>query len=61
VTRAETDFLGWPAVHLDNGLVSAVVVPDIGGRVLQFWLGEHSFLFVNQHVAGQLFTQPAAR
>lgn len=56
MTCDETDFLGWPAVRLDNGLVSAVVVPDIGGRVLQFWLGEHAFLFVNPHLAGQLFT-----
>jgi hypothetical protein len=56
VTRNESDFLGWPAVHLDNGPIRAVVVPDIGGRVLQFWLDEHPYLFVNPHLAGQLFT-----
>jgi Domain of unknown function (DUF4380) len=55
VTPTES-FLGWPALRLDNGTISAVVVPDIGGRVLQFWLGEHACLFVNQNLAGRLFT-----
>ena len=49
-------FLGWSALHLDNSLVHAVVVPDIGGRVLQFSLGGHAYLFVNQHLAGTLFS-----
>ncbi len=31
-------------------------MPDIGGRVLQFWLGDHAYLFVNQSLAGRLFT-----
>jgi len=56
VTVRVNDFVGWKSVHLDNGLVSAAVVPDVGGRVLQFWLGEHAFLFVNPHLAGQLYT-----
>ncbi len=51
-----TEFLGWSAHLLDNGLVRAVVVPDIGGRVLQFWLGDHPYLFMNPHLAGRLFT-----
>jgi hypothetical protein len=51
-----SDFLGWRAVHLDNGIIKAVVVPDIGGRVLQFWLAEHAFLFVNRSLVGRLFT-----
>jgi hypothetical protein len=49
-------FLGWRALHLDNGIVRAVIVPDIGGRVLQFWLADHPYLFVNEHLAGRLFT-----
>jgi Domain of unknown function (DUF4380) len=55
VSPTET-YLGWQAVRLDNGLIRAAVVPDIGGRVLQFWLGEHAYLFVNQSLAGRLFT-----
>ena len=49
-------YLGWRAVRLDNGMIRAAVVPDIGGRVLQFWLGDHAYLFVNQSLAGRLFT-----
>jgi hypothetical protein len=51
-----SEFLGFQAIHLDNGLLRAAIVPDIGGRVLQFWLGEHPFLFANPHLAGRLFT-----
>ena len=55
-TLRETDFHGWSALRLDNGLVSALVVPEIGGRLLQFALGEHPFLFVNEQLAGLRFT-----
>ena len=55
-TLGETDYLGWQALRLDNGLVSALVVPEIGGRLLQFTLGEHPFLFVNEQLAGLRFT-----
>ena len=55
-TLRETDFHGWDALRLDNGLVSALVVPEIGGRLLQFALGEHPFLFVNEQLAGLRFT-----
>ena len=55
-TLRETDFHGRDALRLDNGLVSALVVPEIGGRLLQFALGEHPFLFVNEQLAGLRFT-----
>ena len=28
-----TDYAGWRAIELSNGLIRAVVVPDIGGRI----------------------------
>jgi hypothetical protein len=49
-------FLGWSAHEVHNGLIRAAIVPDIGGRVLQFWLDHHPFLFVNQNLAGRLFS-----
>ena len=54
--RPADTFRGWPAVRLDNDIISAVVVPDIGGRILQFWLSDHPYLFVNRNLAGRLFT-----
>jgi hypothetical protein len=51
-----TTFRGWPAVRLCNGLVEAVIVPDIGGRVMAFNLGERAFLWVNPALEGKLFS-----
>jgi len=52
----ERDFQGWRALQLDNGLVRAWLVPEIGGRLLQFALGEHGFLFSNRQLDGARFT-----
>ena len=55
-TLGETDFHGWSALRLDNGLVTAHLVPELGGRLLQFALGGHPFLFVNPQLVGKRFT-----
>ncbi|MCY4024109.1 MAG: DUF4380 domain-containing protein [Anaerolineaceae bacterium] len=49
-------FQGWDALRLDNGLITAHLVPEIGGRLLQFALGGHPFLFSNRALDGQRFT-----
>ncbi len=49
-------FQGWDALRLENGLVTAHLVPEIGGRTLQFALGGHPFLFTNRALDGQRFT-----
>ena len=49
-------FQGWDALCLDNGLVTAHLVPEIGGRLLQFALGGHPFLFSNRNLDGRRFT-----
>ncbi len=49
-------FQGRDALRLDNGLVSAHLVPEIGGRLLQFALGGQPFLFVNPQLAGKRFS-----
>lgn len=49
-------FQAWDALRLDNGLVTAHLVPEIGGRLLQFALGAHPFLFSNRTLDGQRFT-----
>ena len=50
------DFQGWDALRLDNNLVTAHLVPEIGGRLLQFALGGHPFLFSNRSLDGRRFT-----
>ena len=55
--RAErTTFQGWQAVTLGNGLVEAVAVPDIGGRIMAYDLGPYPYLWVNARLAGKLFS-----
>jgi hypothetical protein len=49
------DYRGWQSLRLANDLVTLHVVPDIGGRVIQFQLGEHPFLWVNPDLAGNVF------
>lgn len=52
----EITFHGWPAVRLSNGLVTAVAVPELGGRVMSLTLGPYEYLFMNQALAGKQFT-----
>jgi len=55
-TVAATVFRGWNALRLANGLVEAGIVPEIGGRVMAFNLGDYVFLWVNPALEGQLFS-----
>jgi len=50
----QTRYRGWNAFKLANGLVTLYVVPDIGGRVIQFLLADHPFFFVNPDLAGKV-------
>lgn len=47
---------GWQGVVCANRFVSAVAVPDIGGRILGFALGPYQYLFTNPALVGKLFT-----
>jgi hypothetical protein len=55
-TIARADFRGWQAAYLTNGLVRVAAVPDIGGRLMAYDLGDYSYLFVDPELAGKLFT-----
>lgn len=50
------DFHGWDGVRLSNGIVEAVCVPEIGGRLMQFSLGSHDYLFMNPDLLGKRFS-----
>jgi hypothetical protein len=47
---------GWEAIRLENSYLSALVVPEIGGRLMEFRLGSQQFLFVNRDLLGKRFT-----
>ena len=50
----ESAYRGWKTVCLSNGLIDLQVLPDIGGRIIQFKLGGKEFLWVNPQLAGKL-------
>ena len=52
----EIPFKGWDGVYLSNGLIDAVCVPEIGGRLMQFSLGPQDYLFMNPELLGARFT-----
>lgn len=54
----EFDYNGWSAFRLTNGLVTVVVVPAIGGRIMEYTLGDYPFLWVNPDEAGPLHEPP---
>jgi hypothetical protein len=51
---AQADYRGWKTQCLGNGLVELQVLPEIGGRVVQFTLGGQEFMWVNPQLAGKL-------
>jgi len=53
----KTQYHGWNAYRLTNGLVSLYVAPDIGGRAIQLQLGDHEYFFVNKDLAGKVLPE----
>jgi hypothetical protein len=51
----KSNYRGWATYKLSNELVLLHVAPDIGGRVIQFQLGDHPFFFVSDDLAGKVF------
>ena len=49
-------FMGWEAWELTNGIIRLVAVPQIGGRIMAYDLGDLPFLFVDAKLAGKLFS-----
>jgi len=47
------NYRGWKAYVLENELVRLHVVPDIGGRVIQYALGDKEFFWINPALAGK--------
>jgi hypothetical protein len=52
------EFEGWHARQLSNSWVKIVVVPQLGGRVMQIYFEDHPYLFVNAKYKG-LYISPA--
>ena len=51
-------FEGWQAQQVSNAWVKVVIVPQLGGRVMQLYYDGHPYLFVNAKFKGQ-YISPA--
>ncbi len=53
-TAKESTYRGWKTLELSNDLIEVQVAPDIGGRVIQYKLGDFEYFFVNDQLAGKV-------
>ncbi len=53
----QVDMPGWTSKYMGNDLIRLQVVPEIGGRVLQYNLGNYGFFLVDKELYGK---QPPA-
>ena len=50
-----TKYHGWDAERLANPWVTLMIVPQLGGRLMQVTFGGHDYLFVNPQYYGKYF------
>ncbi len=48
-------YKGWKALRLANGILEVIIVPEIGGRIIQLRLGENDFLYINPRHLGRVY------
>ncbi len=58
VEVTQVQYHGWPALRMANGLVTVVAVPDIGGRIMEYKLNGHPFLWSNPDEYGKSYPAP---
>ncbi len=50
----QAHFRGWNSTQLRNDFIQLNVTPQLGGRILGYQLGDHSFLWANPALQGQV-------
>lgn len=58
VVASEGEWNGWKALKAENGLVTLITVPAIGGRTMVYRLGQHDLLWVNPNELGKTYEPP---
>ena len=58
VEVTEIEYHGWKALRMANGLVVVVAVPEIGGRIMEYKLNGHPFLWTNPEEYGRTYPAP---
>jgi len=52
-----TEYKGWKAYRLTNGIVTLYIAPEIGGRAIQLELGDQTYFFVNKQLEGKVLPE----
>ena len=47
----------WETIDLKNDLIEVQAVPEIGGRIIQYKLGDYGFFWVNEELAGKAIAE----
>ena len=55
----KSDWNGWEAIIIKNGLISTVTVPDIGARVMQYNLAGSESIYRDSSLNGKTYTPTA--
>ncbi|MGQ9732226.1 MAG: DUF4380 domain-containing protein [Candidatus Zipacnadales bacterium] len=58
VEVTQVDYHGWQGLRMSNGLIVLVAVPEIGGRIMEYKLNGHPFLWTNPEEYGRLYEPP---
>jgi hypothetical protein len=58
VEVTQVEYRGWQALRMSNGLIVLIAVPDIGGRVVEYKLNGHPFLWTNPEEYGRTYDPP---
>ncbi len=58
--EVKTDWNGWEAIVIQNGLISTVTVPDIGARVMQYNLDGYVSIYRDSSLNGKTYTPTAS-
>ncbi len=53
----KSNYRGWDAYRLTNGIVSLYITPQIGGRIIQMQLGDQEYFFVNHELEGKVLPE----
>jgi hypothetical protein len=54
LATAASEYRGWKSLRLGNGMIALEILPELGGRVIQFTAGGKEFFWVNRRLAGKL-------
>ena len=53
-TVQPANYDGWKAEQLSNRWIKLIIVPQLGGRLMQVTFGGHDYLYVNDQLKGQV-------